>query len=114
MGIWKIIMNLLAQNLDTIQTKGVPGFKGGTNIATLIKNTNIFSWIIFGSAFLLLIYMLLGGLQLMTSRGDPKGVAGAWGKITNAVIGFIIVFMAYFITILLGEVLGVKGFKGVF
>lgn len=107
-------MNLLAQNLDIIQSAGMPSFVGGAKLGDLIKNLNIFVWIFYASAFLLLIYLLTGGLQLMLSRGDPKAVAGAWGKITNAVIGFLIVFGSYFIVRIVGQVFGIAVFKDIF
>ena len=107
-------MNLLAQNLDNVAASA--------GVAIMTFNTGglpfIFSrvlpFVFFGSAILLLIYMLTGGLQLMTSRGDPKGVAMAWAKITNALIGFIIVFLAYFLTSLFAQIFGLSGFGGVF
>lgn len=106
-------MNLLAQNLDNVAASA--------GVAIMTFNTGglpfIFSrvlpFVFFGSAILLLIYMLTGGLQLMTSRGDPKGIATAWAKITNALIGFIIVFMAYFLTSIIGQMFGITGFGGV-
>jgi len=45
----------------------------------------------------LLVYLILGGFQLLTSRGDPKAVDSAKGKITSAVIGFLIIFVSYWL-----------------
>lgn len=68
---------------------------------------------IFGAVgLLLLVYLALGGLQLMTSRGDPKAVAAAQAKITNALIGFIIVIVAAAIVLLLGNLLRINIFTG--
>jgi hypothetical protein len=44
----------------------------------------------------------------MTSRGDPKAAQGAQAKITNALIGFIIVIFAFFIVQLFGQVFGIQ------
>ncbi|MEK7471017.1 MAG: hypothetical protein AAB622_03410, partial [Patescibacteria group bacterium] len=62
---------------------------------------------------LLLIYLVLGGFQLMTSRGDPKGVAGAWSKITYAFIGFIIVALSFVLTRFIGQIFGLNVFENV-
>ena len=50
----------------------------------------------------------------MMSRGDPKAMQSAQGKITNALLGFIIVVFAYFLTQIIGDVLGVGVFKEIF
>jgi len=97
--------NMLTQKLDLeqIQKGAFPdsNFGGTTKIGDIISSVLPY---IFGAAGIaLLIYLILGGFQIMTSRGDPKA------KITNAVIGFIIVFLAFIIVQLLGQVLGLKG-----
>ena len=45
----------------------------------------------------------------MTSRGDPKAAQSAQGKITNALIGFIVVIFAYVIVKLFGQIFGIEG-----
>ena len=57
----------------------------------------------------LLLYLLWGGFNLMLSSGDPKKIEGAKAQITNAFIGFIIVFTSYWIVKILGLVLNVPG-----
>jgi hypothetical protein len=107
---------LLAQNLDAIQSGGIPGFtipNGGlasSGVGTLI--TLLIPYIFEAAALLLLIYFLLGGLQLMTSRGDPKGIQAAQGKIVNALIGFAIILLAGFVVLLLGRLLRINVFTG--
>lgn len=102
---------ILAQNLDTIQSKAFSNNKIPTDLGGLISNALPF---IFGiSGILLLVYLVLGGFQLMTSRGDPKGVAGAWSKITNAFIGFIIVALSFVLTRFIGQIFGFNVFEKV-
>ena len=55
----------------------------------------------------LLVYLSLGGIGLMLSRGDPKAIEMAKAKITTALIGFIIIILAYAISKLVGLVLGI-------
>ena len=49
----------------------------------------------------------------MTSRGDPKAVAGAWSKITYAFIGFIIVALSFVLTRFIGQIFGLSVFENV-
>lgn len=66
------------------------------------------------AGLLLLLYLIFGGFSLMMSRGDPKAMEAAKGKITNAAIGFAIVFTAYWLVQLLSAILGLQGFGGLF
>ena|SRR3989344_5944097 len=100
-------MNTLAQNLDAIQQNA--GITPPKDVGTLISD--IFKTYIFYAAGIgLLIYLILGGFQLMLSRGDPKAIEGAKGKITNALIGFVIVIIAYFLVKLMAKIFGLVDF----
>jgi len=58
---------------------------------------------------LILFFMLIaGGFQLLTSAANPDDTEKGKQKITNALIGFIIIFAAYWITQIVEIVLGVK------
>ncbi len=50
----------------------------------------------------------------MLSGGDPKKVESAKGKITNALLGFVLVIFAFFIVQALGLILGLDGVIQVF
>jgi hypothetical protein len=70
---------------------------------------------IFGvAAILLLIYLVTAGLSMMLSRGDPKAMQAAQAKITNALIGFVIVFFAFALVALTGKILGISVFGNIF
>jgi hypothetical protein len=97
---------LLTQNLDQIQTGAFPGNNIPTNFGGLVGKALPY---IFGAAGIaLLIYLVLGGLQMMTSSGDPKAMQGAQAKITNALIGFVIIIIAFFIVQLFGQLFGLQ------
>jgi hypothetical protein len=102
---------MLTQKLDLNQVQS--GAFPNSNLGSTVKIGEIIGDIlpyIFGAAGIaLLIYLITGGFQIMTSRGDPKAMQAAQSKITNAVIGFIIVFLAFIIVQLLGQVLGLEG-----
>ena len=50
----------------------------------------------------------------MISAGDPKGTQEAKGKITNALVGFLIVFVAYWVVRVIGLTLGLSSFSSTF
>jgi hypothetical protein len=59
------------------------------------------------------IYLIIGGFGIMTSKADPKSMDAAKQKITYAIVGFIIIFTAFWIVQLLGLVTGIGNFGGV-
>ncbi|KKU10262.1 MAG: hypothetical protein UX13_C0016G0019 [Candidatus Woesebacteria bacterium GW2011_GWB1_45_5] len=103
--------NMIAQNLDSIQS-GAGINLPFSDIGGLIGN--ILPYVFGAAAIALLIYLISGGFQLMTSQGDPKAIQGAQGKITNALIGFVIVFTAFLIVQIIGEVLDLGAFSLIF
>lgn len=105
-------MNMLAQNLDQIQANAFKGNKIPTDVGSLIGKT--LPYVFSAAAIALLVYLLMGGLQMMTSRGDPKAMQSAQAKITNAVIGFVIVIFAFIIVQLLGQILGIGALSQLF
>lgn len=66
------------------------------------------------AGILLLFYLIVGGFSLMTSGGDPKGMQAAKGKITSALIGFVIIFAAYWIVQIVGIILGLEDIGNIF
>lgn len=68
---------------------------------------------VFGG-ILMLLYLIYGGLHLMISRGDPKAVQEAKGKITNAIVGFLIIFASFWIVQIIGRVFGIEVFISIF
>ena len=102
---------MLAANLDLNTIQGNANISAPGSLGELISKALPY---VFGIAgILLLIYLVLGGFQLMTSRGDPKGVAGAWSKITYAFIGFIIVALSFVLTRFIGQIFGLSVFENV-
>lgn len=102
-------------DFNTIQQTAAPSFKlGGSdwNIGALISAFLPYIFSIAG--ILLLFYLLAGGFQLLLSGGEPKKIQGAWGKITNALLGFLIIFIAYWVTQLVGQILNIPTFGDIF
>jgi hypothetical protein len=53
-----------------------------------------------------IIFLILGGIQYITARGDQKAAGAARESLTNAVIGFIVVIGAFTIRLILLNVIG--------
>ena len=91
-----------------------PGFKFtdpdrdtlGSIISGNSSYTGLFDYIFVLAGIALLIYLIWGGFELMTSVGKPEAMNQARGRITHAVVGFIIIFAAYWIVQLLEYILG--------
>ena len=59
------------------------------------------------AALLAFFYLILGGIQWITSGGDKAGMEAARNKITHAIVGLIIVGAAWAIMTLVQNFLGV-------
>lgn len=62
------------------------------------------------AGLLLFAYLVIGGFSFLTSGGDPKAMEQAKGKVTNAIVGFIIIFIAFWLVQLLDFMFGSPGF----
>lgn len=60
------------------------------------------------SALLAFIFLILGGIQWITSGGDKAGMEAARNKITHAIVGLIIVGASWAIMILVQQFLGIN------
>ena len=103
---------MLAQNLQGIQNASGVNISLDKGVGIFIGDALKYVYGIVG--ILLLIYFVMGGFQLMTSRGDPKAVAAAQAKITNALIGFLIILLSAAIVLILGRILHVEIFPQLF
>ncbi|MDD4938082.1 MAG: hypothetical protein PHX34_03675 [Candidatus Shapirobacteria bacterium] len=70
--------------------------------------TNLLPYIFVIAGLILLFMLILGGITLMTSAGNPDKTKAGYGRITQALIGFLIIFIAYFVAQLVEVMLGVK------
>ncbi|MGI5840896.1 MAG: hypothetical protein ACOX6N_01665 [Patescibacteria group bacterium] len=78
----------------------------GKNLGQIITEFMPFVFTIAGVALLFVIIM--GGVTLMTSGGDPNKTKEGYGKIVAGVIGFLIIFASYFIAQIIETILGMK------
>ena len=76
------------------------------NIGTLISA--LVGLLLIISALLAFFFLILGGIQWITSGGDKAGMEAARNKITHAIVGLIIVGAAWAIMLLVQNFLGVS------
>ena len=77
-----------------------------TNIGDIVSDLLVYIFPIAG--ILVFIYLLSGGFSLIFALGNPEKIKKAQGQITNAIIGFLIIFAAYWIVQILEIILGVQ------
>ena len=99
--------NLLAQ-VPIGSTFNSP-FGTSRNLGDLISLILRGSLVVAG--IIVVFYFVMGGIQMIQGAGndDPKAAAAGKQTVTAAIIGFIIVFMAYFIIQALQVILGGAG-----
>lgn len=106
---------LIAQDFAEIQYKATgDSFKFFTSEGVGPIISKLLPYLFTISGIILLLYLIYGGIQYMLSRGDPKGMQAAQGRITTAIIGFIIIFISFWLVQLLGRVLGLTKIGNIF
>jgi hypothetical protein len=90
---------LLAQKIilpGNVAIEGPSGFLfADATLAGVVSKSLVLVFPIAG--LLLFAYLVWGGFDFLTSMGDPKKAEAGKHKITNAVIGFLLIFAAYWI-----------------
>ena len=80
------------------------------NIGGIVANLITIAF--FAAALFFLVQVAIGGISWINAGGDEKAMQGARGRITNAVIGLVIVAAAFAITIIVTTALGINIFSG--
>jgi len=79
---------------------------GFTDIGSIVSKILPYVYVVAG--LILLLMLVSGGIGLMTSAGNPDKSKAAWGKIKGGLIGFLIIFVSYFIALIVEKILGVS------
>lgn len=88
-------------------TGDVTGFLwGGKDIGAIISR--LLDYVFPLAGLVLLFFLINGGFDLMTSAGDPKKMEVGKEKITAALVGFIIIFTAFWIYQIVKYILGIQ------
>lgn len=79
-----------------------------TDVASVVSEALKY---VFPIAGLALFFMLIaGGFQLLTAAGNADAVKEGYNKILYAMVGFLIIFVAYWLVQILELILGIKVF----
>jgi len=78
------------------------------NLATIVTNLLMVAFLVAGIFFL--VQLVLGGLSWISAGGDSKALDAARSRITNAVIGLVIVVSSVSIAVIVTQALGVDIF----
>ena len=101
-------MEYLSLTLPGGQTVNPPAGapSGGTDtLATIMGNAMTIMLIV--AVVVCLIFLVLGGMQWMSSGGDKQKIAGARAKLTWAIVGLLVALGAFAIVNLFGYFFGV-------
>lgn len=55
----------------------------------------------------LFVFLVIGGFELLTSAGNPEKIKAAQTKLTSAFIGFLIIFVSYWLVQIIEVVFGI-------
>jgi len=70
--------------------------------------SNALTIVFIAAALAVLIYLIIGAFKWITSGGDKDAIGKARGTIVNALIGLAILALAFFITVLFGQILNIN------
>lgn len=56
----------------------------------------------------LFLFIIIAGFKYMASGDDPKAKDSAKGQITSAVVGFVLIFGAYWIVQIVAAIFGIE------
>lgn len=76
-----------------------------TDLGSVVSRAIPFVFAIAGVG--LLIMIIASGMKLLTSAGDAKKMEEGKQTLTYAVIGFIVIFVAYWVVQIMGIMLGI-------
>ncbi len=103
-------------NIDPCARGAKAGFRNLCNLAEgklgpLIQA--IITILLIVAVLLALAFLIYGGIKWVISGGDKAKVEAARGTIVAALVGLVLVFLAYFILNIIGNFFGLNLFNGV-
>lgn len=107
------MIKIFAQSLSI---DGIPEpIQGPAKFANIGAILDAMMPLIFGFAgFGLLLMIISAGFTLLTSAGDAKKLESGKQRLTYAIVGFLVIFVAYWVVQLVGKIFGVAEIQSVF
>lgn len=88
-----LLASTIAQNIQLPKSQVEDKFQAQGLIAQLV--TTILPVILTIAGFVTVIVIIISGIQFVTSGGNPEAAAAARGRLTFAIIGFVIIILAF-------------------
>lgn len=85
---------------------------GNNSLGDILSNAMQLIFLFAGVGLLLML--LAGGFTLLTSAGDAKKLEMGKQRITNAILGIIVIFIAFWLVQILGTVFGFDTIQSIF
>ena len=105
-------MRLAQIDLRTLEEIATPNLGNRQTLGTIV--TILVTYLLPLAGILLLLYLVFAGFQYLTSGGDPKKVEMAKQKLTSGIIGFIVVFISYWLVQIVARVLDLTKITEIF
>lgn len=107
------MQKVFAQNLKLFDGTTIQGPVGwATDIGTIVSRAvpYIFAFAGFG----LLLMLLAAGFDYLTSAGDEKKLETAKQRLTNALVGFLIILTAFWLVQIAAKIFGLSEAQSIF
>lgn len=88
----------------------IPGLTGAAKLSSFLSTGIILLFLFGGTAFVFMI--VFAAIRWITSGGDKEAVASARKRITWAIVGLILLSLAFLIIGLIGSITGISLFQG--
>jgi hypothetical protein len=88
----------------------ITGISGGEGISIFLGKTINLIFALAGVVFIFMI--VLGATQWITSGGEKENISKARSRITNAILGLVVLSAAFFIARIFGNITGFTLFQG--
>lgn len=98
-------MSYLSQSL-TVGGQQIQGPLQGVDTVGDLVSKIVASFVIPAAGIILLLVLILGGYDFMTSQGNPEKIKSAQAKITTGIIGFVLLIFAYIIVKAVAKIFG--------
>lgn len=92
--------------IDTIQ--GGTGRLPAGNLTPRGIINNLLPYLFTFGGIILLVMIIWGGFEMLTGAADPKSQEAGKQRITNAVVGFALLFTSYWLAQLVETIFGVS------
>ncbi len=104
--------NQLALTLDIAQeavNQGLQGsqYRDSTDAGVGVAIGNIMSIVMLVAVLLVLVFLIVGAIQWLTSGGDKGKIENAQKRMTNAVVGLVILSVVVAVFTLIEQFLGI-------